>query len=69
MKFKKKYFVFVQPAIRSMGSQSSATGNGPILNKVFSIDMIHEKVRNSEFLFSSATDFCVRVFSQNMGAN
>jgi len=35
MKFKKKYFVFVQPAIRSMGSQSSATGNGPILNKVF----------------------------------
>lgn len=33
------------------------------------IDLIHEKVRNSEFLFSSATDFCVRVFWQNMGAN
>jgi len=69
MKFKKKYFVFVQPAIRSMGSQSSATGNGPILNKVFSIDMIHEKSEILKVLFSSATDFCVRVFSQNMGAN
>ena len=65
MKFKKKYFVFVQPAIRSMGSQSSATGNGPILNKVFSIDMIHEKVRNSEGFVQFCNRFlCSSLFTE-----